>query len=141
LQKNTYMSKVFSLSEAATISIHAMIIIARSDKQLNANELAILTEASRHHLSKILQRLTKVGFVSSSRGPQGGFTLNKNPEEITMLDIFEAIEGKVDICKCELKKNVCPTNKCIVNNLVNKMTQEFVDYFQKQTLKDFIYLS
>jgi len=132
------MGKVFSLSEAATISIHAMIIIARSDKQLNALELSIRTESSKHHLAKVLQRLTKAGFIYSSRGPNGGFVMRKKPEEITMLDIYEAIEGKVEDCSCGLQKQVCPSNKCIINNLVNRMTTEFVTYFKSQTIKDFI---
>jgi Rrf2 family protein len=132
------MAKLFSLSEAATISIHAMILIGRSDIQLNVQQIAERTEASKHHLAKVLQRLTKAGFISSTRGPNGGFVLKKTAEEITMLDIYEAIEGKIDVSSCSLKHQICPKDKCIVNNLVNKVTVDFVNYFKNQTLKNYL---
>ena len=47
------------------------------------------------HLSKVLQRLTKVGLLSATRGPTGGFGLAKPAKEITMLKVFEAVDGKL----------------------------------------------
>jgi len=132
------MSKLFSLSEAATISIHAMIVIGRSDIQLNVQQLAERTESSKHHLAKVLQRLSKAGFISSTRGPSGGFVMKKTPAQISMLDIYEAIEGKIEVSGCTLKKQVCAPNKCVANNFVNKITFDFINYFKNQTLQDYL---
>jgi DNA-binding IscR family transcriptional regulator len=46
-------------------------------------------------LPKVLQRLAQVGFLSSTRGPNGGFVLRKKPADINLLQIYEAIEGKL----------------------------------------------
>jgi len=132
------VSKIVHLSEAASIGLHAMVIIAESDKLVKVTEIANKTGASKNHLSKVMQRLVKEGLIKSVRGPAGGFLLNKNADSIKLLDIYESIEGKVSVTGCPLDKMVCPFNKCIMGNLVAKMTNDFIDYFGSQNLKDFI---
>ena len=67
------MNKVVQLSEASSIGIHAMVLIAQSEVHMNVSDLAERIGASRNHLAKVMQRLVKDGFVKSSRGPTGGF--------------------------------------------------------------------
>ena len=71
------MAKVVSLSEAASLAIHAVVLIASSDKLVNVNQIAKATAASKNHLAKVMQRLVKSNLVSSTRGPSGGFLLKK----------------------------------------------------------------
>lgn len=132
------MSNLVQLSEAASLGIHSMVIIARCDKIINASQIAEMTDASRNHLAKVMLTLTKMGLVKSMRGPSGGFVLAKKPEEITLLDVYEAIEGKIYINKCPVNKQICPFTKCIMNNIINKVTTELRDYFGHQTLKDYM---
>ncbi|MBF0319759.1 MAG: Rrf2 family transcriptional regulator [Nitrospirae bacterium] len=51
-------------------------------------------------LAKILQKLTRAGWLRSIRGTNGGFVLVKDPRDITLLDIVEAINGKIIVNKC-----------------------------------------
>jgi Rrf2 family protein len=132
------MSRIVSLSEAASIALHGLILIARSEKGMNAQEIADATGSSRHHVAKILQRLAKEGFLTSNRGPSGGFSLRKSPEEINLLELYEAIEGKITVNECAMEKQICAFNKCIFNNLTRKMTEHFVEYMQSNTLKEYI---
>jgi len=48
------MSKIFNISDAASLGIHSLAIIAKSKKQINANMIAQMTNFSKNHLSKIL---------------------------------------------------------------------------------------
>lgn len=132
------MSNIVQLSEAASLAIHSMVIIARSDKIVNANHIAEITGASRNHLAKVMLTLSKMGLVKSLRGPSGGFVLAKKPEQITLLQVYESIEGKIAISECPSHKPICPFNKCILNNILNKVTQEVKDYFEHNTLKEFL---
>jgi Rrf2 family protein len=132
------MSRILSLSEAASIAVHGMILVARADKLVNVNQIAELTSSSRHHVAKVFQRLVKEGFIYSSRGPNGGFSLKKKPEEITFLDIYEAIEGKIEITKCPLEKPICPFNKCIFKNVINDLTLTFRNYMEEQSLDKYL---
>ena len=132
------MSRILSLSEAASIAVHGMILVARSDKLVNVNQIAELTSSSRHHVAKVFQRLVKENFITSNRGPSGGFSLKVKASEVSFLDIYEAIEGKIEITKCPLDKPICPFNKCIFKNVIKDLTLEFRKYMEEQTLDKYL---
>jgi Rrf2 family protein len=132
------MSRVVSISEAASIALHGMILIARNKNLVNVNEISEATNTSRHHVAKVFQRLVKEGYLSSHRGPSGGFSLKKKPEEINFLEIYEAIEGKLEVTKCPLDKQICPFDRCLMNNTTNRMTNDFKKYLSEQTLNQYI---
>ncbi len=123
------MSKIFNISEAATIAIHSMAIIARSKQQLNAQQIADKTGFSKNHLAKILQQLVKNNYLSSTRGPKGGFVIKKDPEKITMMEIYRLIEGDLEEkSSCKLACEACPFNECIFGGLNEKFNKEFKAY-------------
>ena len=132
------MSRLVSLSEAASIAIHGVILIARSKVPLNVIQIAELTGTSRHHVAKVMQRLAKEGFISSQRGPSGGFMLKKQAAEVNFLDIYQAIEGKIEIPSCPMDKKVCPFDKCIMDNVMMRMTMEFSRYLENQNIADYL---
>lgn len=132
------MSKVFSLSEAASIAIHSMVLIARSEGMMNVNKISDRTGSSKHHVAKVLQRLVKEDYLTSIRGPHGGFELNKSPENLNLLEIYETIEGKLSVTECPMENPVCPFNKCILGNVVAEMTEKFREYLKEHTLQEYL---
>ena len=132
------MAKIVSYSEAASIGMHGMVLVARAGETLNVQKIAEITGSSKHHVAKVMQRLVKEGFLLSNRGPSGGFKLNIEPENITLLQIYEAIEGQVKIINCPHEKPVCPFGKCIMGPVVTKMTQTFREHLSTQSLADLI---
>ena len=130
------MAKIVSYSEAASIGMHGMVLVARAGETINVQKIADITGSSRHHVAKVMQRLVKEGFLLSNRGPSGGFKLNIEPQNITLLQIYEAIEGQVKVISCPHEKLVCPFDKCIMGTVVNKMTQTFRDHLTTNTLAD-----
>lgn len=132
------MAKIFSLSEAASIAIHSMVLIARSENMMNVNKIAERTGSSKHHVAKILQRLVKEDYLKSIRGPHGGFALLKAPEEITLLEIYETIEGSLAVTECPMDNPICPFEKCILGNIVSEMTTKFREYLKENTLDQYI---
>lgn len=133
------MSKIFALSQAASIALHSMVIIAKTDGMINVTTIAERIGSSKHHVAKVLQRLVKNGFISSLRGPTGGFAIKKNLSKITFLEIFEAIEGQIQITVCPLEKGSCPFDgNCIIDNLTTKMEIEFREYLLSQTLDKYV---
>jgi Rrf2 family protein len=134
------MSRVVQLSEASTIGLHSMIMIARAKGIIKINQITNHTGASSNHLAKVMQRLVKANLVRSTRGPNGGFMLRKKPEEITVLDIYEAIEGPIDVEGCPMVQPMCPFDKCLMGSIVKQTTEEIIAHFKSQTLKDFLIL-
>jgi len=132
------MSKIFALSEAASIAIHSVVVIARAEKGINVVKIAEFTGFSKNHIAKVLQRLVKNDLLKSVRGPAGGFTLKKLPREVTLLSIYESIEGPIEISECPLLNEICNFDKCLMGNVVNKLTAEFKKFLQEQTLESYL---
>lgn len=132
------MSKIVTMSEAASIAIHAMVLIARSEKNINVNKLSDVTGASRNHIAKVMQRLVKLNLIKSTRGPTGGFVLGKPATKITLLEIYESIEGQIQVDGCPMEKQVCPFDKCLMGGIANKLSLEFRDHLKKQTLSSYM---
>jgi Rrf2 family protein len=132
------MAKIVSYSEAASIGMHGMVLVARAGETINVQKIAEITGSSRHHVAKVMQRLVKEGFLVSNRGPAGGFQLSIDPKEISLLQIYEAIEGQVKVLDCPHEKPVCPFGKCILGTVVMQMSQIFRDQLAGNTLADLL---
>ncbi len=133
------MSKIVSISEAASIAIHVMVVIARSgNTNMNVNRLSDLTGASKNHIAKVMQRLVRLNFVKSTRGPAGGFVLNMPASEISLLSIYESVEGPMEMPDCPFDNKICPFHTCLMNGIVHKLTDEIHDYFKDQKLSNML---
>ena len=132
------MSNILKISEAASIALHAMIILTKKQNEIvSVKDIASQLEISGNHLSKVLQRLVKAELVVSIKGNKGGFKLAKNHETINFLEIYEAIDGKFKPSTCLLNKPSC-THTCIMGNLMGSINKQVAEFFQKTKLTDFI---
>lgn len=132
------MTKIVTLTEAASIALHGMIVVAKNEGVTNVMQIAEVTNSSKHHVAKIFQRLVKDGFLESHRGPSGGFALKRHPKDISLLEIYESIEGKIEVTSCPHDKHICPFDRCIMDNVTRKMTQDFRDHLKSNALADYL---
>lgn len=129
------MQGILRISEAAAIGIHAVVALAGSDsKRLSGHELAQGMKASEAHLLKVMRLLVKAGVASSERGPAGGFALAKEPEDISLLDIYEAIEGEFPKGLCLFASPVCGGKSCPMGDFICGINREALDYFSNTTI-------
>jgi len=133
------MSTILKITEAASLALHASVILAREkERMVSAKEISKELNVSCDHLSKVMQRLVKMDFARSLRGPDGGFSLAKNPGEIKLIEIYEAIEGRFNYQNCLLGKNVCMANKCVLGKLSERINNEVHNYFTNTTVADLL---
>ncbi len=131
------MKSIFKISDAAAIAIHTVIILAANkDKLFSNKEIATMLKVSDNHLAKIFQRLAKAGLVESVRGPKGGFSISKPEDSITLLDVYEAIDGKLELSDCLLNEPFCDSN-CLLGDFVSSINSQFEDYFKSKTIAYF----
>lgn len=129
------MADIIRLSEGANLALHATMLLA--GKLAQPQDTATLAEtmgASSAHLSKVLQRLQRAGIVNSVRGPKGGFTLARKPQDITLLSIYEVIEGPLEVRTCLLGRAVCKPGKCIFGDFLGSARREFKELLSQTTL-------
>ena len=128
---------VLKISDAATLAIHAMVVLAANQgAHVPVNDIADTIGLSATHLGKVFQRLARVGLVTSRRGPGGGFLLSKRPEEIRLLDIYQGIDGPLIENSCLLSKGACALDFCIFGDLNRRVQHTVKEYLGNTTLAD-----
>jgi Rrf2 family protein len=81
--------------------------------------------------------LTKAGFVRSSVGVSGGIQLAVNPAEISLLEVFEVVEGRMYLNKCLISPSVCHRSvHCPVHVIWYDIQQQVKDQLGKKSLAD-----
>jgi len=88
-------------------------------------------------LAKILQKLVKAKIVRSYRGVKGGFSLAKQSREISMLDVLEAVEGRVHLNICLKDKKNCEFSKnCPVSPVWATAQMRLTEVLKKSNFED-----
>ena len=90
------------LSEGVEWGLHCVSVLAAlpPGATLPTRSLAVYHGLSETYLSKHLQALTNARIIESLPGPRGGYRLVRPPEEITLLEVVEAIDGREPLFRC-----------------------------------------
>lgn len=90
-------------------------------------------------LAKIFQSLTKSSIVRSHRGVRGGFTLAKDPAQVTVKDVLESIQGPYHLIRCIPDKSACDkSDDCALRGLIQEAENRLVSVFEEHTLADMV---
>src|ERR1700687_3788351 len=130
------------LSTKSRYGLRALFDIAYNSGTLPAQiqDISRRQDISPRYLEQIFQGLKRAGILKSKRGPQGGYCLTRDPEEITLRDIVTATEGGLALVDCvagkRKKKNACEIDGCCVPQPIwEEATALLQDYFAGLTLK------
>jgi len=126
-------------------ALRAVITLAKStqSKPVSIRELAEIEEISPEFLEQIFFRLKKTGMITSTRGPGGGFQLNRDPSEISLNDILEAAGESTEFTPCipmngQTGEHCSRIDHCIAHKVWKEAVNHIKDYFTNITLQDII---
>jgi Rrf2 family protein len=111
------------LTRAGDHAIRALLVLLRQPAggRLTSYRLAEETRIPAEFLRKILSALARAKILRSVRGPTGGVRLARKPEDISLLDVVEAVEGPVSLNECTRTPPACPrVQHCVVHPLWKK---------------------
>jgi len=124
------------LKRDESYAIHALISIFENPGT-NAAEIAERLQAPPAFLAKVLRKLVTAGFIRSHMGRNGGVELLADLSTVTMLDVIEAVSGKVVIDTCQTKER-CATQlrkgHCRLRGAWNSTGRIIRQAFQQVTL-------
>ena len=132
------------LTSKGRYAVMAMADLAKNNTEQPTclTDISLRQGISVSFLEQIFLKLKRNNLVKSSRGPSGGYSLAKNPEDIKLSSIIKAVDEKVKTvgCKKESKKG-CNGKliKCITHNLWDELESHINIFFEKNTIKDNLY--
>lgn len=134
---DTEMSQPYGVSEAANLALHGMALLARNGQdRYRAREIAALLGVSEAHLAKVLARLEHAGLVAGQRGPAGGYSLARPARDITLKEIYEAVEGPLQSRPCLFGVPVCSGNGCALGGFFGSLNRKVAEKLARTRLSD-----
>jgi Rrf2 family protein len=127
------------VTRAGEYGVLGMLNLARrpQGEVVMIDDISRAENIPRSFLGKIFQHLVKAGLVRSTRGAGGGFVLTRSAEEVTVLEVIEAIEGKIALQRClEDVPNCDQTRGCALCHLLEQAQDQIKDVFSRTTLAD-----
>ena len=131
------------LTSKGRYAVMALVDLARFDNinPVSLRDISLRQGISLDYLEQIFSKLKKNEIVKSIRGTQGGYVLNKNPNDIKLTNIFNAVDEKVKTvqCKKESKKSFNGrSTKCLTHNLWDELELHINTFFENKSLKDLL---
>ena len=129
------------LTSKGRYAVMALVDLARFDniKPVSLRDISLRQGISLDYLEQIFSKLKKNEIVKSIRGTQGGYVLNKNPNDIKLTNIFHAVDEKVKTVQCKKEsKRGCNGKaiKCVTHNLWDELESHINSFFEKKSLED-----
>lgn len=131
------------LSNTCKYAIRAVIYIALNDgenKKIGLKKISEELDIPSPFLGKILQILSKNKLLNSTKGPNGGFSLNKSAQEITLLNIIEIIDGLDLFSNCLIGLRTCSSTahhgvQCPIHRKYEPISKKLYDLFNSETIE------
>ncbi len=128
------------LTKKSEYAMLALVLIAKSDTPQNADTLSAQLNISKSFLAKILQKLAKYNILQSYKGINGGFSLNKEPSDLTILELTTISEDKIPtVFECSTDGKLCSASKagsCTLFPVLTNLQFKINDFLKGLTLKD-----
>ncbi len=124
------------ITRQADYALRAILYLARLDPQQRAStsQIAEYQQIPPSFLAKIISQLSIAGIINTSRGPRGGVSLARKPEEISLLDVVEAIDGPITLNECTKDPSVCAFGEdCPIHDVWCETQAELVQQLQQST--------
>ena len=131
------------LTSKGRYAVMALADLARFDNTnpISLRDISLRQSISLDYLEQIFFKLKKNQIVKSVRGTQGGYVLNKKPNEIKLTNIFHAVDEKVKTVQCNKdSKKGCNSKvtKCITHNLWDELELHINTFFENKNLNQLI---
>ena len=123
-------------------ALRIVTTLAENKVLLDAKAIADKTLVSQKFALKILRKLTIGGVVSSYKGAKGGYMLKRTPDEITLKQVIELIDGPIVIARCLEGTEECTLNpdksSCVFHHIFDSISIDVARKLSKITIRDIL---
>ncbi len=129
------------ITRAGEYGVLGLLHLARTTpgQRTMIDEVSRRERIPKSFLAKIFQSLVKAGLIRSIRGARGGFALAKTPAQIPVLEIIEAVEGRIVFQRCKMARPDCEhVGGCVLCGLLEQAQNGLKEVLMRTTLADLI---
>ena len=102
-------------------------------------DVAKRQEISEKYLGHLILPLKAAGLINATRGAHGGYTLAKAPENITLREVIQAVEGEMAVVECVSSPKVCSrVDFCVTRDIWSLMSEKITEILDSTTLQDMV---
>lgn len=126
------------LSQTATYALQATLCLAEANEdRMRVDDIVERLDIPRNYLSKILHSLARGGVLTSTRGPGGGFSLARPPEEISLSDVIRTFDDIDGASGCVLGRPQCSdADPCAAHHRWRAVAASVRVFFDQTSLAD-----
>jgi Rrf2 family iron-sulfur cluster assembly transcriptional regulator len=123
------------ITRRSDLATRALIELDRLARRTKSGELADAIGTTPGFLSQTMTPLAAKGWVRSEPGPSGGYLLTDDLEDVSILDVIEAIEGPSDSGRCVLEDRPCASGgPCALHQPWQRARTQLLDELSNSTL-------
>ena len=130
------------ISTRGRYALRTMVDLAQHGGEglVTLKDVAARQDLSQKYLEQIVTQLSKAGLVKGTRGPQGGYKLARAPQDYTVAEILEQVEGSLAPVEClEAETNTCERcSSCATIDMWTGLYKVVTDYLGNITLADVV---
>jgi len=131
-----FLSKSFGYALRGILYVASM---QDEDRKVQLDEIAEKLSVPRHFLGKIMQQVVKAGFLKSTKGPYGGFSLSKETLQTPLIKLIEVTDDMEQFKVCILKLKHCDNaNPCPLHYDMQKIKNDLFNKFQQTTINELL---
>lgn len=114
------------------LAVRAMQSFSGNGDRISGSDLADRIGTTKAFLAQVLAPLIEEGWISSDRGPGGGYSLTPVAAEASLFDVMEATQGPIFDGRCVLRDQPCPGNEaCEAHNVWSDARDFLIDGFKE----------
>lgn len=108
-------------------------------KLITINDIAQSFDISKQHLMKVVNDLSRSGYLDTVRGRNGGIRLRRQPRDINIGQVVRETEDKLDVIECLERRGYCQIERvCVLRGILGEATEAFLAVLDAHTLADLI---
>ncbi len=132
------------ITRQADYALRTVLHLARlaQDERASTSQIAREQRIPSSFLAKIISQLTIAGFLQTARGARGGVSLACSPDDVTMLQVIEAIDGPIWLNLCLSDPTNCPFgDNCPIRSVWCDVQADLIERLKKTTFGELLQIS
>jgi Rrf2 family protein len=128
------------ITRQADYAVRAILFLAQMgpDKKAATSQIAEKQDIPLSFLAKIIAQLSVAGLLQTMRGARGGVALARDPDEISLLEVIEAIDGPIQLNECVSGVYQCSIEDCPVHSIWVDAQEDLVSRLKTTTFGQFL---